>query len=166
MFCHCQLIVKMINLFLFCVPLQSILALNPRVKTHAQIMSTANKKKEKKHWKRNPERGCDVRGPEHSVDFKRVGIWHFAPHLTCFMLLSVVRETGEQLWWHQTHNIEWAWCSTRSTEVRKCRTNCCHTQLAPSKEPFCPHCAGYSFPTRGSSSSHSLPQLPQKNYMR
>ncbi|XP_023256285.1 dihydropyrimidine dehydrogenase [NADP(+)], partial [Seriola lalandi dorsalis] len=39
--------------------LQSILALNPRVKTHAQIMSTANKKKEKKHWKRNPERSCD-----------------------------------------------------------------------------------------------------------
>uniref|UniRef100_A0A3B4X8H4 Dihydropyrimidine dehydrogenase [NADP(+)] n=1 Tax=Seriola lalandi dorsalis TaxID=1841481 RepID=A0A3B4X8H4_SERLL len=38
---------------------KSILALNPRVKTHAQIMSTANKKKEKKHWKRNPERSCD-----------------------------------------------------------------------------------------------------------
>ncbi|KAM9789919.1 dihydropyrimidine dehydrogenase [NADP(+)] [Neosynchiropus ocellatus] len=39
--------------------IESILALNPRVKTHAQIMSTANKKKEKKHWKRNLERGCD-----------------------------------------------------------------------------------------------------------
>ncbi|KAG7235750.1 hypothetical protein INR49_002252 [Caranx melampygus] len=38
---------------------QSILALNPRVKNHAQIMSTASKKKEKKHWKRNPERSCD-----------------------------------------------------------------------------------------------------------
>ncbi|KAG8013851.1 Dihydropyrimidine dehydrogenase [NADP(+)] [Nibea albiflora] len=36
-----------------------ILTLNPRVKTHAQIMSTANKKKEKKHWKRNPDRSCD-----------------------------------------------------------------------------------------------------------
>ncbi|CAG5999194.1 unnamed protein product [Menidia menidia] len=41
------------------VPEESILALNPRVKSHAQIMSTASKKKEKKHWKRNPERGCD-----------------------------------------------------------------------------------------------------------
>uniref|UniRef100_A0A3B4UN27 Dihydropyrimidine dehydrogenase [NADP(+)] n=1 Tax=Seriola dumerili TaxID=41447 RepID=A0A3B4UN27_SERDU len=39
--------------------IESILALNPRVKTHAQIMSTANKKEEKKHWKRNPERSCD-----------------------------------------------------------------------------------------------------------
>uniref|UniRef100_A0A8C4DAF7 Dihydropyrimidine dehydrogenase [NADP(+)] n=1 Tax=Dicentrarchus labrax TaxID=13489 RepID=A0A8C4DAF7_DICLA len=39
--------------------IESILALNPRVKTHAQIMSTANKKKEKKHWKRNPDRNCD-----------------------------------------------------------------------------------------------------------
>ncbi|KAM9720041.1 dihydropyrimidine dehydrogenase [NADP(+)] isoform 2-T2 [Menidia menidia] len=39
--------------------IESILALNPRVKSHAQIMSTASKKKEKKHWKRNPERGCD-----------------------------------------------------------------------------------------------------------
>ncbi|MEQ2175590.1 hypothetical protein GOODEAATRI_019404, partial [Goodea atripinnis] len=37
----------------------SILALNPRVKSHAQIISTASKKKEKKHWKRNPERNCD-----------------------------------------------------------------------------------------------------------
>ncbi|XP_029380247.1 dihydropyrimidine dehydrogenase [NADP(+)] isoform X2 [Echeneis naucrates] len=39
--------------------IESILALNPRVKTHAQVISTANKKKEKKHWKRNPERNCD-----------------------------------------------------------------------------------------------------------
>ncbi|XP_061926358.1 dihydropyrimidine dehydrogenase [NADP(+)] [Entelurus aequoreus] len=37
---------------------QSILALNPRVKTHSHIMSTANKKTQKKHWKRNPERSC------------------------------------------------------------------------------------------------------------
>uniref|UniRef100_A0A8C3G5W1 Dihydropyrimidine dehydrogenase [NADP(+)] n=1 Tax=Cyclopterus lumpus TaxID=8103 RepID=A0A8C3G5W1_CYCLU len=29
------------------------------VKTHTQVMSTANKKKEKKHWKRNPEKNCD-----------------------------------------------------------------------------------------------------------
>uniref|UniRef100_A0A3Q2VX81 Dihydropyrimidine dehydrogenase [NADP(+)] n=1 Tax=Haplochromis burtoni TaxID=8153 RepID=A0A3Q2VX81_HAPBU len=29
-----------------------------RVKHHAQIISTASKKKEKKHWKRNPERNC------------------------------------------------------------------------------------------------------------
>ncbi|KAK0134539.1 Dihydropyrimidine dehydrogenase [NADP(+)] [Merluccius polli] len=39
--------------------IESILALNPRVKTHAEVISTATKKKEKKHWKRNPERGCD-----------------------------------------------------------------------------------------------------------
>ncbi|XP_063318049.1 dihydropyrimidine dehydrogenase [NADP(+)] isoform X2 [Pelmatolapia mariae] len=38
--------------------IESILALNPRVKHHAQIISTASKKKEKKHWKRNPERNC------------------------------------------------------------------------------------------------------------
>ncbi|KAA0719089.1 Dihydropyrimidine dehydrogenase [NADP(+)] [Triplophysa tibetana] len=38
---------------------QNILALNPRVKTHADLHSTASKKKEKKHWKRNPERNCD-----------------------------------------------------------------------------------------------------------
>uniref|UniRef100_UPI0025AE0F18 dihydropyrimidine dehydrogenase [NADP(+)] isoform X1 n=1 Tax=Doryrhamphus excisus TaxID=161450 RepID=UPI0025AE0F18 len=38
--------------------IESILALNPRVKTHTQLMSTANKKKEKKHWKRNPDRSC------------------------------------------------------------------------------------------------------------
>uniref|UniRef100_A0A8C5B8I0 Dihydropyrimidine dehydrogenase [NADP(+)] n=1 Tax=Gadus morhua TaxID=8049 RepID=A0A8C5B8I0_GADMO len=37
----------------------SILALNPRVKTHADVISTATKKKEKKHWKRNAEHGCD-----------------------------------------------------------------------------------------------------------
>uniref|UniRef100_A0AAQ5Y387 Dihydropyrimidine dehydrogenase [NADP(+)] n=1 Tax=Amphiprion ocellaris TaxID=80972 RepID=A0AAQ5Y387_AMPOC len=42
-----------------CFSFQSILSLNPRVKTHAQIVSTASKKKEKKHWKRNPERNCD-----------------------------------------------------------------------------------------------------------
>ncbi|XP_067109808.1 dihydropyrimidine dehydrogenase [NADP(+)] [Osmerus mordax] len=39
--------------------IESILALNPRVKTHAEIFSTATKKKEKKHWKRNPEKSCD-----------------------------------------------------------------------------------------------------------
>uniref|UniRef100_A0A8C1MZM3 Dihydropyrimidine dehydrogenase [NADP(+)] n=1 Tax=Cyprinus carpio TaxID=7962 RepID=A0A8C1MZM3_CYPCA len=38
---------------------KSILALNPRVKTHANLHSTASKKNEKKHWKRNPERSCD-----------------------------------------------------------------------------------------------------------
>uniref|UniRef100_A0A673G990 Dihydropyrimidine dehydrogenase [NADP(+)] n=1 Tax=Sinocyclocheilus rhinocerous TaxID=307959 RepID=A0A673G990_9TELE len=36
-----------------------ILALNPRVKTHANLHSTSSKKNEKKHWKRNPERSCD-----------------------------------------------------------------------------------------------------------
>uniref|UniRef100_A0A8C2ETN4 Dihydropyrimidine dehydrogenase [NADP(+)] n=1 Tax=Cyprinus carpio TaxID=7962 RepID=A0A8C2ETN4_CYPCA len=39
--------------------IESILALNPRVKTHANLHSTASKKNEKKHWKRNPERSCD-----------------------------------------------------------------------------------------------------------
>ncbi|KAA8587551.1 hypothetical protein FQN60_016413 [Etheostoma spectabile] len=39
--------------------IESILALNPRVKTHAPIISTASKKKEKKHWKRNPENNCN-----------------------------------------------------------------------------------------------------------
>uniref|UniRef100_A0A3P8X928 Dihydropyrimidine dehydrogenase [NADP(+)] n=1 Tax=Esox lucius TaxID=8010 RepID=A0A3P8X928_ESOLU len=37
----------------------SILALNPRVKSHADIHSTASKKAEKKYWKRNPEKSCD-----------------------------------------------------------------------------------------------------------
>lgn len=39
--------------------IESILALNPRVKSHATIHSTAYKKREKKHWKRNPEKSCD-----------------------------------------------------------------------------------------------------------
>ncbi|KAM3865561.1 dihydropyrimidine dehydrogenase [NADP(+)] [Diretmus argenteus] len=38
--------------------IESILALNPRVKDHTQVISTATKKKEKKHWKRNPK-SCD-----------------------------------------------------------------------------------------------------------
>uniref|UniRef100_A0A4W4FIT6 Dihydropyrimidine dehydrogenase [NADP(+)] n=1 Tax=Electrophorus electricus TaxID=8005 RepID=A0A4W4FIT6_ELEEL len=37
----------------------SILTLNPRVKSHAALCSTAAKKAEKKHWKRNSEKGCD-----------------------------------------------------------------------------------------------------------
>uniref|UniRef100_A0A673G850 Dihydropyrimidine dehydrogenase [NADP(+)] n=1 Tax=Sinocyclocheilus rhinocerous TaxID=307959 RepID=A0A673G850_9TELE len=41
------------------IPPSSILALNPRVKTHANLHSTSSKKNEKKHWKRNPERSCD-----------------------------------------------------------------------------------------------------------
>uniref|UniRef100_H3CJ20 Dihydropyrimidine dehydrogenase [NADP(+)] n=1 Tax=Tetraodon nigroviridis TaxID=99883 RepID=H3CJ20_TETNG len=40
--------------------IESILALNPRVKNHAQIMSTASKKKEKLYWKRNLDRSCDT----------------------------------------------------------------------------------------------------------
>uniref|UniRef100_A0A671MDE4 Dihydropyrimidine dehydrogenase a, tandem duplicate 3 n=1 Tax=Sinocyclocheilus anshuiensis TaxID=1608454 RepID=A0A671MDE4_9TELE len=39
--------------------IQSILALNPRVQTHAALLSTATKKMEKKHWKRNAEKGCE-----------------------------------------------------------------------------------------------------------
>lgn len=40
--------------------IESILALNPRVKSHATIHSTAFKKREKKHWKRNIEKSCDT----------------------------------------------------------------------------------------------------------
>uniref|UniRef100_A0AAY4C2I0 Dihydropyrimidine dehydrogenase [NADP(+)] n=1 Tax=Denticeps clupeoides TaxID=299321 RepID=A0AAY4C2I0_9TELE len=40
--------------------LSSILALNPRVKSHTALHSTAAKQAEKKHWKRNPEKGCDT----------------------------------------------------------------------------------------------------------
>uniref|UniRef100_A0A3P8ZE51 Dihydropyrimidine dehydrogenase [NADP(+)] n=1 Tax=Esox lucius TaxID=8010 RepID=A0A3P8ZE51_ESOLU len=40
-------------------PFSHILALNPRVKSHADIHSTASKKAEKKYWKRNPEKSCD-----------------------------------------------------------------------------------------------------------
>ncbi|KAG9276514.1 dihydropyrimidine dehydrogenase a, tandem duplicate 1 [Astyanax mexicanus] len=39
--------------------IESILALNPRVRSHAALYSTAAKKTEKKHWKRNTEKGCD-----------------------------------------------------------------------------------------------------------
>ncbi|XP_062336316.1 dihydropyrimidine dehydrogenase [NADP(+)]-like [Osmerus eperlanus] len=39
--------------------IECILALNPRVKSHASLRSTAAKQAEKKHWKRNPEKGCD-----------------------------------------------------------------------------------------------------------
>ncbi|XP_026061685.1 dihydropyrimidine dehydrogenase [NADP(+)]-like [Carassius auratus] len=39
--------------------IESILSLNPRVKTHANLHSTASKKNERKRWKRNPERSCD-----------------------------------------------------------------------------------------------------------
>uniref|UniRef100_A0AAY4C339 Dihydropyrimidine dehydrogenase [NADP(+)] n=1 Tax=Denticeps clupeoides TaxID=299321 RepID=A0AAY4C339_9TELE len=45
---------------LFFLSLQSILALNPRVKSHTALHSTAAKQAEKKHWKRNPEKGCDT----------------------------------------------------------------------------------------------------------
>ncbi|KAI4871264.1 hypothetical protein NFI96_019795 [Prochilodus magdalenae] len=46
---------------MFCTlgDLKNILALNPRVKNHAMVYSTAAKKAEKKHWKRNTEKGCD-----------------------------------------------------------------------------------------------------------
>uniref|UniRef100_A0A8C1YI30 Dihydropyrimidine dehydrogenase [NADP(+)] n=1 Tax=Cyprinus carpio TaxID=7962 RepID=A0A8C1YI30_CYPCA len=52
--CHHPSHAKLISKYLL-----SILALNPRVKTHANLHSTASKKNEKKHWKRNPERSCD-----------------------------------------------------------------------------------------------------------
>ncbi|XP_051990103.1 dihydropyrimidine dehydrogenase [NADP(+)] isoform X2 [Xyrauchen texanus] len=40
--------------------IESILSLNPRVKTHVDLHSTVSKKKEKKHWKRNPEKSCNT----------------------------------------------------------------------------------------------------------
>uniref|UniRef100_A0A670YCN3 Dihydropyrimidine dehydrogenase [NADP(+)] n=1 Tax=Pseudonaja textilis TaxID=8673 RepID=A0A670YCN3_PSETE len=36
----------------------NILALNPRIQTHASLKSTAAKKVEKKHWKRNADKNC------------------------------------------------------------------------------------------------------------
>ncbi|GAA6095366.1 dihydropyrimidine dehydrogenase a, tandem duplicate 1 isoform X1 [Tachysurus ichikawai] len=42
------------------VIVKNILALNPRVKSHAVLHSTAAKKAEKMHWKRNTEKSCDV----------------------------------------------------------------------------------------------------------
>uniref|UniRef100_W5MNS6 Dihydropyrimidine dehydrogenase [NADP(+)] n=1 Tax=Lepisosteus oculatus TaxID=7918 RepID=W5MNS6_LEPOC len=38
--------------------LVNILTLNPRVKTHASLCSTATTKREKKHWKRNADKNC------------------------------------------------------------------------------------------------------------
>ncbi|XP_048832545.1 dihydropyrimidine dehydrogenase a, tandem duplicate 1 [Brienomyrus brachyistius] len=38
--------------------IENILALNPRVKSHAAICSTTSRKAEKKLWKRNEEKGC------------------------------------------------------------------------------------------------------------
>lgn len=40
--------------------IQSILALNPRKQTHATLRSTSDKKLDKKHWKRNPDKNCFV----------------------------------------------------------------------------------------------------------
>ncbi|XP_051556365.1 dihydropyrimidine dehydrogenase [NADP(+)]-like isoform X3 [Myxocyprinus asiaticus] len=40
--------------------IESILSLNPRVKTCVDLHSTVSKKKEKKHWKRNPEKSCNT----------------------------------------------------------------------------------------------------------
>lgn len=87
---------------------QNILALNPRVKTHAQIVSTASKKKEKKKWKRNPERGCDVRHTTKQLSLDRnieVSPALCFPSLLNITILffffsfdlSVLCEVGEQL---------------------------------------------------------------------
>ncbi|XP_026529949.1 dihydropyrimidine dehydrogenase [NADP(+)] [Notechis scutatus] len=40
------------------VDIENILALNPRIQTHASLSSTAAKKVEKKHWKRNADKNC------------------------------------------------------------------------------------------------------------
>uniref|UniRef100_A0A672Q2J9 Uncharacterized protein n=1 Tax=Sinocyclocheilus grahami TaxID=75366 RepID=A0A672Q2J9_SINGR len=39
--------------------IQSNLALNPRVQTHAANSLNCSAKMEKKHWKRNAEKGCE-----------------------------------------------------------------------------------------------------------
>ncbi|XP_062834049.1 dihydropyrimidine dehydrogenase [NADP(+)] isoform X3 [Anolis carolinensis] len=40
------------------VDIENILALNPRKQTHASLNSTAARKHEKKHWKRNADKSC------------------------------------------------------------------------------------------------------------
>ncbi|KAK9404056.1 dihydropyrimidine dehydrogenase [Crotalus adamanteus] len=42
------------------VDIENILALNPRIPTHASLNSTAAKKVEKKHWKRNADKNCST----------------------------------------------------------------------------------------------------------
>ncbi|XP_069497632.1 dihydropyrimidine dehydrogenase [NADP(+)] [Ambystoma mexicanum] len=42
------------------VDIENILALNPRIQTHAAVLSTAAKKREKKHWKRNSDKNCSA----------------------------------------------------------------------------------------------------------
>ena len=59
--CVCSVAVVILILMAVLVFSQSILALNPRVKNHAQTFSTSTKKKEKKHWKRNIDKCADVR---------------------------------------------------------------------------------------------------------
>ncbi|KAL4635100.1 dihydropyrimidine dehydrogenase NADP(+) [Arapaima gigas] len=39
--------------------IENILALNPKIKNHASLYSTATRKVEKKHWKRNLGKGCE-----------------------------------------------------------------------------------------------------------
>ena len=44
----------------FYLNLQSILALNPRIKPFANLVPSAETKKVKKHWKRNSDKNCQV----------------------------------------------------------------------------------------------------------
>lgn len=109
---------------------QSLLALNPRVKTHTEVMSTASRKKEKKHWKRNPEKQCDVRCKQihgsivsPTSAYLCIPLCHVSFKSLCFYSprSSVLCEVGEQLWRYQAHNVERARRSARSSEVRtKC----------------------------------------------
>ncbi|RXN27951.1 dihydropyrimidine dehydrogenase [NADP(+)] [Labeo rohita] len=57
--------------------IESILALNPRVQTHAALLSTATKKMEKKHWKRNAEKGCEINT---AIDRQRLS--RYRPYFT------------------------------------------------------------------------------------
>lgn len=39
---------------------QNILALNPKIHQNANLVPSASTKKNKQHWKRNQEKGCNV----------------------------------------------------------------------------------------------------------
>uniref|UniRef100_H2YN47 Dihydropyrimidine dehydrogenase [NADP(+)] n=1 Tax=Ciona savignyi TaxID=51511 RepID=H2YN47_CIOSA len=43
--------------------IENILLLNPKIKPHANLLSTAVTKKNKKHWKRNPDKDCSTCKP-------------------------------------------------------------------------------------------------------
>lgn len=40
--------------------IESLLALNPRIKPHATLKPTVDTKKDRSYWKRNEKRNCNV----------------------------------------------------------------------------------------------------------